>query len=83
MTNIACELDVYRRAVAFAGGNPHVRISALQRELRIGYNQAVRLIDCMQAAGWVFLRRRENGGPANFGGDILVLPLRDESVPEG
>ena len=50
-TNGACDLDIYRRAVAFAGGNPDVRISALQRELRIGFNQAVQLIERMRRAG--------------------------------
>lgn len=50
-TNVAYDLDIYRRAVAFAGGNPNVRISTLQRELRIGFNQAVQLIERMRCAG--------------------------------
>lgn len=51
MTNVACDLDMYRCTVAFACGNPDVRISALQRELRIGFNQAVQLIERMRRAG--------------------------------
>lgn len=45
--------ELYRRAVSWVIKNQRASISGLQRELRIGYNQASRLIERMEATGVV------------------------------
>ena len=46
------EQDVlYDEAVAFVTESRRVSISSVQRKLRIGYNRAARMIECMEVAG--------------------------------
>ncbi|WP_051710548.1 DNA translocase FtsK [Andreprevotia chitinilytica] len=52
--NADAEADpLYDEAVAFVLQSRRASISSVQRQLRIGYNRAARLIDCMEAAGLV------------------------------
>ncbi|WP_284699911.1 DNA translocase FtsK, partial [Chitinolyticbacter albus] len=44
---------LYDEAVAFVVKNRRASISSVQRQLRIGYNRAARLIESMEAAGLV------------------------------
>jgi DNA segregation ATPase FtsK/SpoIIIE-like protein len=57
--------DLYDEAVAFATETGTISISALQRELKVGYNRAARLVDIMEHAGVV--------GPLDNSGRRKVL----------
>lgn len=57
--------DLYDEAVHFAYQGGKISISALQRELKIGYNRAARLIEIMEHAGVV--------GPLGGNGNREVL----------
>lgn len=45
--------DLYDDALQFIQGQTNVSISALQRELRVGYNRAVRLVEILEANGHI------------------------------
>jgi len=45
--------DLYDEAMAFAAENGTISISALQRELKVGYNRAARLVEIMEHTGVV------------------------------
>ncbi len=45
--------DLYDEAMAFATENGTISISALQRELKVGYNRAARLVEIMEHTGVV------------------------------
>ena len=64
--------DLYDEAVAFATETGTISISALQRELKVGYNRAARLVDIMEKAGVV--------GPLQNNGQRLVLPRDAEKA---
>lgn len=63
--------DMYDQAVQFVLSSRKASISAVQRQLRIGYNRAARLIEQMEQAGLV--------SPAEHNGNRTVLvPAREE-----
>jgi S-DNA-T family DNA segregation ATPase FtsK/SpoIIIE len=63
--------DMYDQAVAFVIKSRKASISAVQRQLRIGYNRAARLIEQMEQAGLV--------SPMETNGNRTVLvPPREE-----
>nr|WP_284150242.1 DNA translocase FtsK [Morganella morganii] len=48
----ACDLDpLFDRAVQFIAEKQRVSISAIQREFRIGYNRAARIVEEMEEMG--------------------------------
>nr|WP_282103222.1 DNA translocase FtsK [Morganella morganii] len=48
----ACDLDpLFDRAVQFVAEKQRVSISAIQREFRIGYNRAARIVEEMEEMG--------------------------------
>lgn len=63
--------DMYDQAVQFVIKSRKASISSVQRQLRIGYNRAARLIEQMEQAGLV--------SPAEHNGNRTVLvPAREE-----
>lgn len=63
--------DLYDQAVSFVLKSRKASISSVQRQLRIGYNRAARLIEQMEQAGLV--------SPMETNGNRTVLvPARDE-----
>jgi S-DNA-T family DNA segregation ATPase FtsK/SpoIIIE len=63
--------DLYDQAVAFVLQSRKASISAVQRQLRIGYNRAARLIDQMEQAGLV-------SPPEHNGNRTVLVPAREE-----
>ncbi|HET6565158.1 MAG TPA: DNA translocase FtsK, partial [Xanthomonadales bacterium] len=45
--------ELYDQAVAFVTSSRRASISSVQRQLRIGYNRAARLVEEMEASGVV------------------------------
>jgi S-DNA-T family DNA segregation ATPase FtsK/SpoIIIE len=45
--------ELYDQAVAFVTESRRASISSVQRQLRVGYNRAARLVEEMEAAGVV------------------------------
>ncbi len=62
------EEPLYDEAVAFVLSSRRASISAVQRQLRIGYNRAARLIEAMEKAGVV------SSMNANGGREVLAPP---------
>jgi len=62
---------LYDDAVAFVISSRRASISAVQRQMRIGYNRAARLVEQMEASGLV--------SPMESNGNRTVLvPAREE-----
>jgi S-DNA-T family DNA segregation ATPase FtsK/SpoIIIE len=62
---------LYDDAVAFVIGSRRASISAVQRQLRIGYNRAARLVEQMEAAGLI-------SPMENNGNRTILVPPRQE-----
>lgn len=62
---------LYDEAVAFVINSRRASISAVQRQLRIGYNRAARLVEQMEAAGLV-------SGMESNGNRTVLVPARQE-----
>jgi len=58
---------LYDQAVAFVTENRKASISSVQRQFRIGYNRAARLVEAMEAAGVV-------SAPGHNGGREVLAP---------
>jgi S-DNA-T family DNA segregation ATPase FtsK/SpoIIIE len=62
---------LYDDAVAFVISSRRASISAVQRQLRIGYNRAARLVEQMEAAGLV-------SAMESNGNRTVLVPARQE-----
>ena len=63
--------DLYDDAVAYVLKSRRASISSVQRQLRIGYNRAARLIEAMEKAGLV--------SPMQTNGNREVIAPRHDS----
>ncbi|MBV1775230.1 DNA translocase FtsK 4TM domain-containing protein [Burkholderiaceae bacterium DAT-1] len=63
---------MYDEAVAFVIKSRKASISSVQRQLRIGYNRAARLVEQMEAAGLV-------SPPEHNGNRTVLVPAREEA----
>ena len=61
---------LYDRALAFVTGTRRASISSVQRQLRVGYNRAARMIEAMEMAGVV--------GPLENGKREVLAPAPPE-----
>jgi S-DNA-T family DNA segregation ATPase FtsK/SpoIIIE len=62
---------LYDEAVAFVARSRRASISAVQRQFRVGYNRAARLVEQMEAAG-ILSAMATNGSR-----DVLTPPIAD------
>ncbi|WP_400162835.1 DNA translocase FtsK [Brevibacillus sp. TJ4] len=68
---------LYLEALVFVAEQGQASASALQRRFRVGYNRAARLIEMMEADGYV---SGQNGGKARA---VLITPEDAQAVVEG
>ena len=64
------EDPLYDQAVKYVISSGKTSISAVQRQMRIGYNRAARLVDQMEAAGVL-------SAPEHNGNRSLMVPQRE------
>ena len=64
------EAALYDQAVKYVISSGKTSISAVQRQMRIGYNRAARLVDQMEAAGVL-------SAPEHNGNRSLLVPQRE------
>ena len=62
--------ELFDQAVAFVLESRKTSISALQRQLRIGYNRAANLVDALENAGVL--------SPADINGNRRILAQKDQ-----
>jgi S-DNA-T family DNA segregation ATPase FtsK/SpoIIIE len=68
---------LYVEALLFVAEQGQASASGLQRRFRVGYNRAARLIEMMEADGYV---SGQNGGKART---VLITPEDAQAVAEG